>query len=45
MSLVCSAITWSRLAVLNVPGRGFCNGAPVSHMSEQIWGSFLGPLG
>src|SRR5581483_5565040 len=43
--LVCRATTWSRPAVLYVPGRGLCSGAPVSHMSEQTCGSAFGPLG
>src|SRR5581483_5610856 len=43
--LVCRATTWSRPAVLYVPGRGLCSGAPVSHMSEQTCGSAFGPFG
>src|SRR5262245_20726023 len=43
--LVCWAMTWSRPTVLYVPGFGLCSGAPVSHMSEQTWGSAIGPFG
>ena len=38
-------MTWSSATVLYVPGLGLCSGAPVSHMSEQVCGSALGPLG